>query len=400
MAEQVRLTKRVVDALVAGPTEKIAFDRDLPGFGLKITPSGRKVFLFQYRFPPGRAGRTRRITIGEYGKAITPDQARAAALRLKGKVATNIDPFEEEREVHQAAARNVAEEKRAAERSISSICALYINRHVKPRNRSWAEYERLLRQYVVPAIGDSQIDTVRRTHIVRLLDDVESQRSRQTADAVLRVLRAMFNWHAVRDDDFVNPIVRGMNRSSARSMARDRILNDQELKAVWTAMSETPYPFGPLFKLLLLTAQRRDEVASMRWGDLQGDLWITPKERYKTGRENVIPLTPNVLSLLHELPRTGDYVFTTTGATPVSGFSKAKRALDQKSGTADWRLHDLRRTARSLMSRAGVSREVAERVLGHAVPGIVGVYDRHDYLAEKRAALLKLGSLVSEIGQS
>jgi integrase len=230
-----------------------------------------------------------------------------------------------------------------------------------------------------------------------LLDEIEGKRSSQTADAVLRVLRAMFNWHAVRDDDFINPIVRSMNRSSARSMARDRILKDDELRAVWTVLLKTPYPFGPLFRLLLLTGQRRDEVASIRWDDIQGDLWIIPKEQYKTRRENVTPLTPNVLAILEGIPRTGEYIFTTTGMTPVSGFSKANRILNERSGTANWRLHDLRRTARSLMSRAGVSRDVAERVLGHAVPGIVGVYDRHDYLAEKREALLRLQALIFEI---
>ena len=290
-AEKLRLTKRAVDALAPEPKERITFDRDLPGFGLKTTPSGRKIFLFQYRFPPGRAGRTRRVTIGEYGNGLTPDQARAAALRLKGKVASNIDPFEEERQVHQAAVDKVAKDKRASERSVASICVLYLERHVKPRNRSWAEYDRLLRQYVVPSIGDLRIDLLRRAIVVQLLDEVEAKRSRQTADAVLRVLRAMFNWHAIRDDDFVNPIVRGMNRSSARTMARDRILKDDELRAVWSVLLETPYPFGPLFRILLLTGQRRDEVGSMLWEDIQGDLWITPKERYKTARENVTPLT-------------------------------------------------------------------------------------------------------------
>jgi integrase len=399
MVEKLRLTKRVVDALTPGPAERIAFDRDLPGFGLKITPSGRKIFLFQYRFPPGRMGRTRRVTLGEYGQAITPDQARSTAMRLKGKVANNFDPFEEDRRAHQDAIKKHTEEKRATERTVAAISAFYIERHVKPRNRSWAEYERLLKRYILPEIGGLQIDRVRRADVVGLLDEIEAKRSSQTADAVLRVLRAMFNWHAVRDEDFVNPIIRGMTRSSARFTARDRILTDHELRAVWSVLLETPYPFGPLFRMLLLTGQRRDEVASMRWDDLQGDLWIIPKERYKSARENVTPLTPSVLSLLKEFPRTGPYVFTTTGSTPVSGFSKAKRALDERSGTANWRLHDLRRTARSLMSRAGISRDIAERVLGHAVAGIVGVYDRHDYLAEKRNVLRKLESLVHEIAR-
>lgn len=377
--------------------ERVVFDRDLPGFGLKITPSGRKIFLFQYRFPPGRSGKTRRVTIGEYCEGLTPEQARAVAARLRGRVAENIDPFEEEqqaqREVH---ARNELKRK-TSERSVANIVTKYIERHVKPRNRSWAEYARLFDHFILPHLGAKQIDDLKRGDIVSLLDDIEASVSRHTADAVLRVLRAMLNWYAVRDDQFVNPIVRGMNRMSAKESARDRILTDAELQAVWCSAQNTPYPFGPLFQLLLLTAQRRDEVASMRWSDINGDLWIIPKERYKTGRENVTPLTQTALRVIHSIPQTGEFVFTTTGKTPVSGFSRAKRMLDQKSGMSDWRLHDLRRTSRSMMSRAGVPAEVAERVLGHAIPGVAAVYDRHDYVEQKRGALLRLEALILEL---
>lgn len=373
------------------------FDRDLPGFGIKITPSGRKVFLFQYRFPPGRGGRTRRVTIGDYGEGLTPDQARALAAKLRGSVATNTDPFEELQEVHRQTHLRKEAERRASTRTIEMICRDYLERHIKPRNRSWAEYERIFRLDILPALGARQVDELKRADIVRLLDDLEANKSRHAADAALRVLRAMLNWYAIRDDQIVNPIVRGMNRMSAKESARDRILTDAELQAIWSALQDTPYPFGPLFILLLLTAQRRDEVASMRWGDIQGDLWIIPKERYKTGRENVTPLTPTALRLIHSSPRMGDFVFTTTGKTPVSGFSRAKRMLDQKSATSDWRLHDLRRTARSMMSRTGVPGEIAERVLGHAIPGIAAVYDRHDYVEQKRDALFRLEKLILEL---
>lgn len=395
--EQERLSKRIVDRLDPSGKERVVFDRDLPGFGLKITPSGRKVFLFQYRFPPGRAGKTRRVTIGDYGEGLTPEQARAMAARLRGRVAENVDPFEEERQAHREVHARREEASKASASSMSIISANYLERHVKPRNRSWSQYERLFRLYILPTFGERRIDELRRADVVKLLDDIEATRSRHTADAVLRVLRAMLNWHAVRDEDFVNPIVRGMNRMSAQASARDRILTDAELRAVWSALNDTPYPFGPLIRLLLLTAQRRDEVASMRWSDIHGDLWIIPKERYKTGRENVTPLTRTALSLIQAIPRMGDFVFTTTGTTPVSGFSRAKRMLDHKSATSNWRLHDLRRTARSMMSRVGVPRDVAERVLGHAIQGIVAVYDRHDYVAQKRDALLRLEQLITEV---
>jgi integrase len=397
LTERCRLTKRIVDAVRPDAKDRVLFDRDLPGFGLKVTPAGRKVFLFQYRFPPGRAGRTRRVTIGEYCEGLTTDQARTIAAQLRGKVAHNRDPFEEQQQAHEDARARQQQEERASARSVAAISGEYLERHVKPRNRSWREYQSLLDRYILPGIGAKCIDELKRADIVGLLDAVEVKRSRHTADAVLRVLRAMLNWYAVRDDSFVNPIVRGMNRGSAKERTRDRVLTDAELRAVWAALLSMPYPFGPLIQMLLLTGQRRDEVASMRWSDIHGDVWIIPKERYKTGRENVTPLTATALRILEATPRIHDLVFTTTGSTPVSGFSRAKRALDHASGTSGWRLHDLRRTARSMMSRAGVSREIAERVLGHAIPGIVAVYDRHDYLAEKRDALLRLEKLIMEV---
>jgi integrase len=135
----------------------------------------------------------------------------------------------------------------------------------------------------------------------------------------------------------------------------------------------------------------------MRWSEIDGDLWTMPKERYKTGRANAVPLTPTMQTILEAIPRTADFVFTTTGRTPISGFSNAKEALDRRSGVTGWRFHDLRRTARSLMSRVGVPSDIAERVLGHAISGVAGVYGRHNYLEEKREALLALEAEIRRI---
>jgi integrase len=233
--------------------------------------------------------------------------------------------------------------------------------------------------------------------VTALLDAVEEQRSMALADHVLAVICKMFNWHAARDERFHSPLVRGMARTSFTARARDRILSDAELASLWNALERTSYPFGPFIKLLLLTAQRRDEVAQMRWSEIEGDLWTMPKERYKSGRANAVPLTPAVLGILSGIPRTGEFVFTTTGRTPISGFSKAKAAIDRVSGVTGWRLHDLRRTARSLMSRTGVSSDIAERVLGHTIPGVAGVYDRHSYVPEKSEALEKLSQAIAKI---
>jgi len=394
---RTKLTKRIIDAL--NPTEKdrVVFDAELPGFGVKITPSGRKIFLVQYRYPPGRAGRIRRYTIGAYGESLTPDQARGIAVQVKGKLAHGIDPVTHREMLHAEAAQAVQDKNRKLGTSVAAIAAAFITRHAKPRLRSWREYDRMLQHYVLPEWGSRPITEIQRSDVTALLDAIEEKRSAALADHVLAIIRKLFNWHAARDERFHSPLVRGMTRTSISARARDRVLSDMEIRALWQALMEIPYPFGPFTQLLLLTAQRRDEVANMRWNEIDGDLWTIPRERYKSGKANTVPLTEQGLIILATLPRSGEYVFTTTGHTPISGFSKAKAMIDRASGVMDWRLHDLRRTARSLMSRAGISSEISERVLGHAIPGVAGVYDRHSYVPEKRDAVQKLAAEIARV---
>ncbi|KLK90513.1 hypothetical protein AA309_25225 [Microvirga vignae] len=393
----IKLTKRVVDALAPTDKDRVIFDAELPGFGLKITPSGRKVFLVQYRYPPGRTGRIRRYTIGAYGESLTPDQARNIAVQVKGKLAHGIDPVTQRELLHAEAARAAQEKKRTMAITVEAIATTFVARHAKPRLRSWREYERMLRDYVLPDWGSRPITEIQRSDVATLLDAIEERRSAALADHVLAVIRKLFNWHAARDERFHSPLVKGMTRTSHTARARDRVLSDAEIRALWQSLQQIPYPFGPFVQLLLLTAQRRDEVAHMRWREIDRDLWTIPRERYKNGRANTVPLTEEVQSILAALPRSGEYVFSTIGRTPISGFSKAKAGIDRTSGVTGWRLHDLRRTARSLMSRAGISGEIAERVLGHTIPGVAGIYDRHDYVLEKRDALQKLAAEITRI---
>ena len=395
--DRFKLNKRSIDGLAPSDRDRVVFDADLSGYGVKITPSGRKIFLVQYRFPPGRAGRIRRFTIGAYGDGLTPDQARSIAMQVKGKIAAGIDPVSEREAITAESRRAIEAVKRKKLTSVEMIAASFIERYAKPRLRSWREYDRMLKQLVLPSWGSRSITDIKRSDVTVLLDAVEASRSAALADHVLAVIRKLFNWHAARDERFSSPLVRGMARTSLTARARDRVLSAEELSAIWHALENTPYPFGPFFQLLLLTAQRRDEVAQMRWSEIVGDLWTIPRERYKTGRANVVPLTAPVLQILGAVPRAGPFVFSTTGRTPISGFSNAKEALDLRSGVTGWRLHDLRRTARSLMSQAGVRGEIAERVLGHAIPGVAGVYDRHSYVQEKRSALSKLAGVVDSI---
>jgi integrase len=208
-----------------------------------------------------------------------------------------------------------------------------------------------------------------------------------------------------------DPLVRGMARTSMRDRARDRILNDDEIRALWQAtLGDGLGRFGRLVRVLLLTGQRREEVAGMRWSEIEGDIWTVPAQRAKNGKPNDVPLTASFHGELNGITPLGDFVFGRRGDKPFSGFSKAKRELDDavrkilgetahSTKSKPWVLHDLRRTARSLLSRAGVGADVGERVLAHTISGIRGVYDRHQYVEEKRDALQRLAALIERIAR-
>lgn len=218
------------------------------------------------------------------------------------------------------------------------------------------------------------------------------------ADQTLAVLRRLFNWHASRSDDFRTPIVRGMARTKPKERARSRILNDTELSAVCKAADADAGPFGAYLRFLLLTAARRNEAEHMRWSEISGANWVLPAARHKVKVELVRPLSGAAQDVLAKVNRIAgsDFVFTSDGRR-LGGFGARKKALDKQAGVTGWTLHDLRRTARSLMARAGVPSEHAERCLGHVIGGVEGVYDRHQYRNEMLLAYEKLTTLISSI---
>ncbi len=408
-----RLTKRIVEGLQ--PTTRILmhWDSELKGFGVKVMPSGQKVLQFVYRFPRGRAGTVRRYKLGDFGQ-ITVEEARRLAEQHRGEVAKGNDPM-----AKLVADRATAEAiKRAPKKAIAKICEDFIERYAKKHNRRWRETERILKRHIVSAWGRRQIGTITRADVNELLDNIEDNSGGPMANAVLAQLRKMFNWYATRDDTFNSPIVIGMARVKPKSMRRERFLTDDEVRVLWAALSKVDAPFSNLVRFLLLTAQRREEAAQALIGEFKGTTWKIPGERYKTGVGNVVPLSTAAFQQIEaylDATTPDQFVFTTTGDRPFSGFSKSKRRLDEEMEhilrrTASiedqrkptpllkpWRIHDLRRTAKTLMLRAGVRPDITERVLGHKIAGVEGVYDRHDYVEEKREALIKLSDEVLRI---
>lgn len=411
-----RLTKRLVESLKSADRITMHWDSELKGFGVKVMPSGQKVLQFVYRFPRGRAGAVRRYKLGDFGQ-ITVEEARNLAQQHRGEVARGRDPM-----ANLLADRKAAEDaKKAPKRTITKICAEFVERYAKKHNRRWKETERILDRHIVATWGSRQIGTITRADVNELLDEVEDRSGGPMANAVLAQLRKMFNWHATRDDAFNTPIVRGMARVKPKDMKRDRVLTDNEIRVLWKALENTKAPYSNLVKFLLLTAQRREEAAQSRNCEFEGTTWRIPAARYKTGVGNVVPLSADAVALLKDLvdsKKPDNFVFTTTGDKPFSGFSKSKRRLDaemekllreaagvgkqklEKPLLEPWRLHDLRRTAKTLMQRARVRPDISERVLGHVIQGVEGVYDRHDYVDEKAAALRVLAATIAQITQA
>jgi integrase len=430
-SKRVHIDKTTVEGIKPGLRDRYLWDTKIPGFGCKVTPPGAKVFIFQYRFPRNRAGRVRRITIGTFGDALTVSKARNEATTLRGQVfgVNSVDPYAAKAEALAAYQR----ERSRRKNTFAALSKEFIELYARPNNRSAANYERILRTHVIPIWGTKPVDDIRRKDVAALLNgivrgtnpgtkkktkkqhkgDVPHRDGRAMAHYVLAVVRKVFQWHQAREETFVSPVVPGMSPlRNPRERARDRILSDDEIRKVWHASEVTAPPYGSLIRFLLLTAQRREEATKARRSEIEGDIWTIPAERYKTKRANMVPLSAATRELLDALPCSGPYIFGAMSRSPrgmingkkereadrpFTAFSKSKRKLDEASGVTGWTIHDLRRTARTLLVRTGVRPDVAERVLGHAIAGVAGTYDRHDYLAEKRHALDALAGEVARI---
>lgn len=277
--------------------------------------------------------------------------------------------------------------------------------------RSIRERRRIFEHDIFPALGNKQIDHIRRSEIADFLDDIEDKAGAPMADHVLAILRRVMNWHASRSDAFRSPITRGMSKTKPKDRARHRILSDSELCVVWRAAETFPGPYGYLIQFILLTATRLKESAEMRRTEVTNNTWLIPAIRHKSKREFLLPLSKEAAELLGSIPVVGTkgVVFTTDGKRPIAGFSKFKRKFDahvlallrerepQAKPLNYWTMHDLRRTARSLMSRGGINPDHAERALGHAISGVRAVYDRHQFEREKAAAFGTLANLLTQI---
>jgi integrase len=378
------LTDRGVAALKPRPGQRYAFpDPELRGHYVRITPNGAKSFAAVTRDP---SGKQIWATIGPTDRYAI-EAARELAREAIKRVRAGLTAFE-------APAAKPATFKDVAEQ--------WMTRHVHANGlRSIAQITRHLNTHIYPAWADRAFLDIRRSDVAALLDRVQDNHGARAADYVLAITRGIMNWFATRNDDFTPPIVRGMQRRPSHVKARARILDDDEIRHIWTA-AETAGSFGAIVRLCLLTAQRSRKVAVMKWADISPDgEWTIPAESREKNTAGSLMLPKAAFDIIRARPQIGDNPHVFAGRFrngPFDSFGPAKGKFDAKLGTmSPWVVHDLRRTARSVMSRAGIRPDIAERVMGHAIAGVEGVYDRHSYAAEKADALERLAALIDGI---
>jgi integrase len=358
---------------VAGRVEYA--DSLCPGLHLRVTVTGTRTFSAMFRVN----GKLIRQTIGRHPR-VSLSSARATALQMMRAAQEGADS----RELRSRASSTT---------TYKELVDAYTDKHLKVNARSWRNIQSsLLNTHMKPFLTRA-VASISRRDLIDLCDSIVAAGRPQAAVNQLRYLKMLFNWAAGRDLIDHNPSL-GI-KPPAKLVERDRVLSDAEIAAVWRASFQLPRPYGEMYRMFLLTGQRRSEVATMQWNEVSGDLWTIPREKVKKDRAHAVPLpraAREALNSLLELPRLANedngYVFTTTGGKSASSnFHKVKRQLDTLSGVTGWTIHDIRRTVRSKLAELGVPRDVARKVLNHEDGKVDRIYNRHEYLSEKREAL-------------
>ena len=356
--------------------------RDQTGLYLRVTPQGFKSYAAVALDPHGKQVWA---TLGG-ADVLTISAAREMAREVIPRIKAGDDPFP-------------APPTKPA--SFKDVAENYLRRHVQTKRlRSEDTIRNILKRYIYPTFANLEFETIKKSDVSRLLDAVEDGSGGRTADYCLSVIRQIGRWHASRTDDYTCPFTGAMRRTDPKERRRKRILNDDEIRLLWAAADGV---YGNMARFALLTGQRLRAITNAKWADIDvGGTWTIPQEERQKGHGEVLPLPDMAVDVVRRQPRGNDHIFAGLNGG-YKGFAKGKRRLDAAIAEANgepippWVFHDLRRTCRSLLSRAGVMQEHAERVLGHAQGDLIQVYDQHDHEAERGQALRKLEALVKLI---
>jgi len=383
---RAKLTKSVIDDLTTPAKEVVYWDTACPGFGVKVTPAGRKVFVVLYR-TGGAGSRLRKYTIGPYGR-VTLHQARVSAQKV---FAARLE------------GRDLAAEKRAARKRmtvdrVEDLLEAYIAQHVS-QNRSARGTSQMLRRELA-SWSSRSIHEICKRDVIEVIAAVEQRGASVAANKTLKAIKTFLRWcvgRAVLDHSPAEGIP-----LPTKEVPRDRVLTDDELARVVIAARNIGGPYGGIVELLALTGQRREEAARCVWEeiDFHSRTWTLPNLRTKNAKPHVVHLSDQAIAVLSQAKRQGKLVFSVAGTHWFQDFSNAKRELDALSGVNGWRLHDLRRTCVSGMAGLGVAPHVADKILNHqsgSISGVAAVYQRHQFLAERKEALERWGTHVAQI---
>jgi integrase len=372
----MRLTVKSADSLKlkAGQKERIAFDDDIPGFGLRIREGGSRTWIFQYRI----GSKQRRMVLASANSAqLNLADIRKTASKLQGRVALGQDP---------------AMDKEIARREVENTFAVFADQFLEARKSSWRagtyrEAKRHLTKHTKP-LHSFPIAAVSQYNIAKLLEDIAKKSGGVTANRVRTSLSSLFGWIIKKGIRLPEGNVASYTEKPVEEKSRDRVLSDAELETIWKACLDDDY--GAIIKLLMLTGQRANEIGALRWNEVHDEQIVLPAERTKNRRAHIIPLS-DIAKMILAGPRQADrrFVFGRND-TGFSGWSKCKAALDQRARLEHWAVHDLRRTVATRMAELGVQPHIIEAVLNHVSGhkgGVAGIYNRATYDKEKREAL-------------
>jgi integrase len=388
-----KLTAKSVENIRPGTARREISDSGCRGLYLVVQPSGHKSWAVRYR----HGGKPKKLTLDG---APTLAAARKAATDALHELEQGRDPaalkFEAKATAEQAAADRNAD-------TVERWAAHFIERHAKRKTRqnSWRQAVHVFDNIVLPAWRGRTVHDIKRRDVIELVESVAEDRP-VMANRVHAHLSKFFNWLMERDAIEASPVA-GTKPPSAEH-ARDRILSDDEIRQLWLACDAIGGRSGLAIKLMLLTGQRSGEVVGVRRSEITGDVWVLPPERTKNKQRHEVPLSAQALSIIESMPvivGDEDFVFTSSQTRRLGHMDRAKAVLDARmQPKTPWVIHDLRRTVASGMAKIGIKLPVIEKVLNHtggSFRGIVGVYQRHDFAAEKRHALQRWADHIDEI---